>query len=508
MNLSAAQGLCEIIKTNLGPKGTLKMLVGGGGDIKLSKDGHTLLSEMFVQNPTALMIARAAIAQHAVIGDGNTSVVVLIADLLKQAERYLVEGVHPHMIRAGWRASEIAIIELLNTFRRPIDVQNRETLKSLVRTSLETKLEKEVANPITAVVLDAVLAIRKDGEESIDPQMIEIIQMRHKFSSDTQLIRGLVFDHGLRHPDMPKHVEQCFILSCNISLEYEKSEINSTFFYKNISQKEKMFEAERKLTNLNVKAILELKREVCHNSEKSFMVINQKGIDSVSLDMFAKEGVLALRRAKKRNAERLKLFFGGYCINSIEELSSDCLGFAGMVHEETLDDEKYTFVEDAECQHAVSILVRGPTDYAMNRITSAVNNCLRSVKNALFEKNVIYGAGAFEMAGFLHLTNNTRKLINGKPKLGAAAFGQALLSIPKSLAYNAGFDIQEVVINIQHEHERGAIAGLDIHTGKPLDMSLSDVYDDYSVKKQILTSASIVASQLLLVDEIIQLKTN
>eukprot|EP00746_Dinoflagellata_sp_MGD_P150844 gnl/MRDRNA2_/MRDRNA2_82622_c0_seq1.p1 gnl/MRDRNA2_/MRDRNA2_82622_c0~~gnl/MRDRNA2_/MRDRNA2_82622_c0_seq1.p1 ORF type:complete len:532 (+),score=32.87 gnl/MRDRNA2_/MRDRNA2_82622_c0_seq1:106-1596(+) len=493
------------MRTNLGPKGTLKMLVGGSGSIKLSKAGNTLLREMLIQNPTAMMIARAAVTHNDTVGDGNTSIVLLVGELLKQAERYLSEGVHPHMIRAGWRVSEIAVLKLLDNFQTPIDIDRKDILKNLAQTSLRTKIEEEKADQFSELVVDAAMTISNEKDGSLDLQLIEFIQMRHKFSSDTKLIKGLVLDHGSRHPEMPRQLEQCFILSCNISMEYEKSEVNSGFFYTNVHEKEKMFEAERQLVDMKVKAVIKLKREVCKDNHKSFVVINQKGIDLISLDLLAKEGILGLRRAKKSNAERLKLSCGGYCVSSVEELCPDCLGFAGIVYDQILEEDKYTFVEDVKYGHAATFLIKGSTDYSIERSKDAIYGSLRSIKNMLEDKTLVLGAGAFEISASHHLILKIRKKLMGKSKLGVVSYSQALLSIPKALAHNAGFDVQEIVINAQHEHENGKIVGIDLKTGEPLDALHLGIYDNYNVKRQILTSATIVASQLLLVDEIIQI---
>ena len=148
------------------------------------------------------------------------------------------------------------------------------------------------------------------------------MHMKHKLTTDSKLVQGLVLDHGSRHPDMPKRLEDCFILTCNISLEYEKSEVNSGFFYSNAEQREKLVAAEREYTDLRVRAIIDLKKKVCGDSGKGFVVINMKGIDPISLDLMAKEGIMALRRAKKRNMERLILACGGM------EISRYCRGTA------------------------------------------------------------------------------------------------------------------------------------------------------------------------------------
>jgi T-complex protein 1 subunit zeta len=141
---------------------------------------------------------------------------------------------------------------------------------------------------------------------------VEIMHMRHKLDSDTRLVRGLVLDHGARHPDMPKRLENCYILTANISLEYEKAEVNAGFFYSSAEQREKLVAAERAYTDERCRRVIELKRQVCPpGSGKTFVLINQKGIDPICLDMLAREGILGLRRAKRRNMERLMLACGG-----------------------------------------------------------------------------------------------------------------------------------------------------------------------------------------------------
>lgn len=265
-----------------------------------------------------------------------------------------------------------------------------------------------------------------------------------------------------------------------------------------------MVVAEREVTDYKVRAIIKLKHKVCDTSEKSFVVINQKGIDPMSLDLLAKEGIIALRRAKRRNAERLQLSCGGYCINSIEELSPECLGYAGIVYEHALGEEKYTFVEDVRHTHSVTILVKGPTDQIISQIKDAIRDGLRSVKNVLEDRAVVRGAGSFELAASIHLMDKTRLRVQGKAKLGVDTFAHALLDVPKILADNAGFDAEEVALNLLYEHEKGKVVGVDLTTGGPANASLLGVYDNYCVKKQILLSAPIIASQLLLVDEIVR----
>ncbi|KAK9884373.1 hypothetical protein WA026_005322 [Henosepilachna vigintioctopunctata] len=296
VNISAAKGIQDVMKSNLGPKGTVKMLVSGSGDIKITKDGNVLLHEMQIQHPTASLIARASTAQDDMTGDGTTSTVVVIGELLKQADLYISEGLHPRVLAEGFDKAREKTLEILEKIKIPVDI-TRESLLDVCRTSLRTKVHQHIADHLSEVCVDAVLQIKKD-DKPVDLHMVEIMEMQHKTETNTKLVKGLVLDHGSRHPDMPKSLNNCYILTCNVSMEYEKSEVNSGFFYKTSEEREKMVKAEREFIEQRVKKVVELKKKLCHGTDKSFVVINQKGIDPMSLDLLAKEGKNELKGYK------------------------------------------------------------------------------------------------------------------------------------------------------------------------------------------------------------------
>ncbi|KAL5722187.1 T-complex protein 1 subunit zeta [Ranunculus cassubicifolius] len=510
MNIKTPIGLMDVLKPNLGPKGTIKMLVGGSGDIKLTKDGNTLLKEMQIQNPTAIMIARTAVAQDDISGDGTTSTVIFIGELMKQSERYIDEGMHPRVLVDGFDIAKRATLQFIEKFKTPVvmgDEPDKEILKMVARTTLRTKLYEAMADQLTEIIVNSVLCIRK-LDEPIDLFMVEIMHMRHKFDVDTRLVEGLVLDHGSRHPDMKRRVENCYILTCNVSLEYEKSEINAGFFYSNAEQREAMVTAERRQVDERVRKIIELKNKVCAGTDKNFVVINQKGIDPPSLDLLARAGIVALRRAKRRNMERLVLACGGEAVNSVDDLSADSLGWAGLVYEHVLGEEKYTFVENVKNPHSCTILIKGPNDHTIAQIKDAVRDGLRAVKNTIEDGSVILGAGAFEVAARHYLITEVKKTVKGRAQLGVEAFANALLIVPKTLAENSGLDTQDAIISLTGEHDKGNVVGLNLHTGEPIDPEMEGIYDNYSVKRQLINSGPVIASQLLLVDEVIRAGRN
>ncbi|KAJ8678940.1 hypothetical protein QAD02_014727 [Eretmocerus hayati] len=502
INISAAKGIQDVMKTNLGPKGTMKMLVSGSGDIKITKDGNVLLHEMQIQHPTASLIARASTAQNDMTGDGTTSTVLLIGELLKQADVYVSEGLHPRVVTEGFNLAKIKAIEVLDSMKVPVQ-PTREGLLDIARTALRTKIHPVLAETLTDICVDAVLAI-KQPDAKLDLHMVEIMEMKHRTASDTTLIKGLVMDHGSRHPDMPKKLENAYILTCNVSLEYEKSEINSGFFYKSAEEREKLVYAEREFIDNRVKKVIELKRKVCNGTDKTFVLINQKGIDPPSLDMLAKEGIMALRRAKRRNMERLSLACGGEAVNSFDDLQEDVLGFAGSVYEHVLGETKYTFVEECKKPNSVTILLKGPNKHTLVQLKDAVHDGLRAIRNAVEDEAVIPGAGAFEIAAHQALSQYKNE-VKGKQRLGVQAYAEALLIIPKTLTVNSGFDTQDTIVKLQEEFTSlKQPVGLDVSSGEALDPVTAGIYDNYIVKKQILNSCTVIASNLLLVDEIMR----
>uniref|UniRef100_A0A4W2GDU4 Chaperonin containing TCP1 subunit 6B n=1 Tax=Bos indicus x Bos taurus TaxID=30522 RepID=A0A4W2GDU4_BOBOX len=451
VNICAARGLQDVLRTNLGPKGTMKMLVSGAGDVKLTKDGNVLLHEMQIQHPTASLIAKVATAQDDITGDGTTSNVLIIGELLKQADLYISEGLHPRIIAEGFEIAKIKALEVLEQVKIKKEMK-REILLDVARTSLQTKVHPQLADVLTEAVVDSVLAIRRPNYP-IDLFMVEIMEMKHKSETDT-------------------------------------NEVSSGFFYKTAEEKEKLVKAERKFIEDRVQKIIDLKDKVCAQSNKGFVVINQKGIDPFSLDALAKHGILALRRAKRRNMERLSLACGGVAVNSVEDLSVDCLGHAGLVYEYTLGEEKYTFIEDCINPRSVTLLVKGPNKHTLTQIKDAVRDGLRAIKNAIEDGCVVPGAGAVEVA-IAEALVTYKHTIQGRARLGVQAFADALLIIPKVLAQNSGYDLQETLVKVQAEHSNSKQpVGIDLNTGEPMVAADAGVWDNYCVKKQLLHSCN------------------
>ncbi|OEU20019.1 T-complex protein 1 zeta subunit [Fragilariopsis cylindrus CCMP1102] len=511
VNVAAGVGLLNVLKSNLGPRGTLKLLVGGAGQLKLTKDGLVLLKEMQIQHPTAILIARTATAQDDITGDGTTSTVLLCGELLRQADRHISEGVHPRILVEGLEKAREEALKYLNEIKTtfPADgegesmIDNRDLLTSIALTSLATKLDYDSSLSLSESLVSAVQCIYAGADSPIDLSRIEVMPMSRS-TNDSRFINGIVLDHGARHPDMPDVLHNCKIMTLNCTLEYEKTETQSGFYYSSAEEREKLVESERKWLDERCKQIIDFKRSVCKDGE-SFVIINQKGVDPLSLDIFAKEGILCLRRAKRRNMERLTLACGGSPIHSLQDIEESQLGYAGKVSQVTLGEDKFTFVEDCKSAKSCTMLLQGPNEHSLNQAKDAIKDGLRALKNALEDNAVVSGAGAFEVATAMHLQMNVLPTVKGKQKLGIQAFCDALLIIPKTLADNSGLDVQDTLLKLQDEHVASKmLVGLDVKTGEAILPSDEGIWDNVRVKRQSLYLSTVLASQLLLVDEVMR----
>jgi len=507
VNVSAAIGLMNVLKTNLGPTGTLKLLVGGTIEqLKLTKDGVTLLKEMQIQHPTAALIARTATAQDDITGDGTTSTCLLTGELLRVSERYVSEGLHPRHVTDGFDLARDAVLEFLKEFavQQENPVENRELLLSMARTSLGTKLDSRLVQQMSSAVVDAIQTIYVE-DQPLDLNRVEILTFCRHTADTSRFVRGLVLDHGGRHPDMPSELRNVHIMTCNVSLEYEQTETQAGFAYSSAEEREKLVESERIWLDERCRKIVALKKQVCKDAE-TFCIVNQKGVDPLSLDIFAKEGILCLRRAKRRNMERLTLACGGQVILSLEDLDPAHLGYAGKVSQITYGEDKYTFIEDCPASaQSCTLFLQGPNQLTTDQIKDAVKDGLRAVKNVVEDAAVVPGAGAFELAASMHLTQNVLPKTKGKAQLGIEAFAEALLIVPKTLAANSGFDIQESLLQLKEERQATGMAiGLNCQTGEPMLPSEEGVWDNVRVKRQSLHLSTVLANQLLLVDEVMR----
>ncbi|AFP65264.1 T-complex protein 1, zeta SU (nucleomorph) [Chroomonas mesostigmatica CCMP1168] len=495
ISVNAAKGLQEITKSNLGPKGTFKILVSGSGEIKLTKNGNTLLKEMQIQNPVASLIARSISAQNYFSGDGTTSIVLILGELFRNIEKYLEKGIHPQILREGLNIGRRQLEKWLPTY----GFHMKEKKKSLIKMATAffcTKLKKENSQAVAKIIVDAILTIRRKNE-IFDINLIEIMQMDNRTEIESRFVKGIILDHGARHPDMPKILHNCFILICNVNLEYEKTEINSVFLIDSSDKREKLFAREREVVDKKINKIIQLKRFVCKNENKGFVVINQKGIDNISLDILCREGILGIRRAKRKNMERLSLLCNAIPINSLQDIGPDILGFAGLVYEQTIGEEKYTFIENVSNPFSGTILIRGNNSFLRKHTEDVIRDGLKVVKLCFDDTKYLPGGGIIEKKGNEHLFKYAEKFSGGK-KFGIIALAESLLIIPRVLNENEGKNCYQT-----KQKNNNKFNNENKEKDKDFDGKNKIIFDCLTSKKQIFNSVCIVASQILQIDEIL-----
>lgn len=486
--------MAQIMSTNIGPNGATKLLEGEEGELTLTKDGGDLIRQLTIINPTAMYIARAALAQEKAFHDGVSSLVVFLDALLAQSEFHLSEGVHPRIIVNGLHAARDEALSFIDTLT--IDTPtSRSELRDVANSAALTKCPTDISD----VVVDSILCIQEENQP-IDLDRIEVMRIKSS-QKYVKLVKGLIIDQGFRHPLMAKRMKNVCVCVINFSLELEDTAVKTFIPVANADQRERLTKASRKFVDEKVKTIIELRDAI----EGDFLLVNGKGIDAPSMDILAHAKISALRRVSKKNLMRLTHACGCRIVNFVDDLRADYLGYAGVVYEEThKGDNKYIFIDEVKEPKAVSIAIAGATEMNSKLVETAIRDGLRSLKNAHDDKKLLPGAGAFEIALAKHMQEFKKTVDPPLNRIGVDIFAEALLSIPRTLLANSGLDQVEVLSEMQQEAEEGELAGVDLDTGEVIDPTIFGIFDNYCVKRGIIQASPIVASQLLLVDQIIQ----
>ncbi|RLI04782.1 thermosome subunit [Candidatus Bathyarchaeota archaeon] len=496
-NITAARIIAETVKSSLGPKGMDKMLVDSLGDVTITSDGKTILDEIDVEHPAAKMMVEVAKTQDDEVGDGTTTSVVVAGELLTKAEELIDKNVHPTVIIDGYRKAADKALEVLEKIAIPADPTDKEALKKVAMTSMASKIVSENKEHLADIAVEAVLHVaRKVGDEyRVDLDDIMVEKKPGESITETKLIKGIVLDKEVVHSGMPKRVENAKIALLNCPLEVEKTEFDAKI---NIESPEEM-EAFLKEEENMLRSMAEKVAEAGAN-----VLICQKGIDDMAQHFLAKEGILAVRRAKESDMEKLSRATGGRIVTNIEDLKSEDLGFAELVEERKIGDDKMVFIEGCKDPKSVSVLIRAGLERMVDEAERAMHDAL-SVVADVFEKNkIVVGGGAVEA----EVAKELRKYavqVGGREQLAIEAFAEAVETIPKTLAENAGLEQIDIMVELRSAHEKadGHLMGVDVFEGKVANLWEKGVIEPLSVKEQAIKSAAEAAAMILRIDDVI-----
>ena len=499
MNITAARIIAEAVRSTLGPKGMDKMLVDSLGDITITNDGVTILKEMDVEHPAAKMVIEVAKTQDNEVGDGTTTAVVIAGELLKRAEELLDQEIHPTVIAKGYRLAASKAMEILDSISIPIDVEDREALLKVVRTSITGKHAEVAVEHLANLVVDAVkiVAEKVDGKYKVDEENVKIEKRYGGSIKDTQLVKGIVVDKEVVHPGMPKRVKDAKIAVLKASLEVKETETDAEIRITDPEQLQKFIEQEERMLKEMVDRIAKAGANV---------VFCQKGIDDLAQYYLAKAGILAVRRVKQSDIEKIAKATGAKILTDLREITPADLGEAELVEERKVGDEKMVFIEGCKNPKSVTILVRGGSEHVVDEAERNLMDGIKVAKCVLESGKIVAGGGASEMELSLRL-KQWAPSVGGREQLAIEAFASALEVIPRSLAENAGLDPIDIIVELRKAHEEGKTTyGVDVFKGKASDMLASGVVEPVKVKKQAISGATEVAIMILRIDDVIAAK--
>jgi len=496
-NITAAIIVSEVVKTTLGPRGMDKMLVDSLGDVTVTNDGATVLDEVDVQNPAAKMMVEVAKTQDDEVGDGTTTAVVLAGELLKRAQDLLDDDVHPTTIVAGYKKAADKAISVLDSLSEPIKVDDKAALKKVAMTAMHSKGLGGAREHFADIAIEAVQQVKEKRGDSwyADIDNIQLVKKEGKSLLDTQLVRGIIVDKEVVHPGMPKQVKAAKIALLDAALEIEKTEISAEIRINDPNQMKAFLDEENRMMKGMVEKI---------KASGANVALCQKGIDDTTQHYLAKEGILAVRRIKKSDMEKLGRATGGRIVTNLDDLKAVDLGKAGLVEERKIGDDKMVFIEGCNDPKSVSVLIRAGLERLVDEAERALKDALSVVIDVVQKPKVVIGGGAIEAELSKKLKDYASK-VGGREQLAIEAFAETLENIPKTLAENAGLDPIDILVALRAAHDKkgGVTEGVDVFKGEVKDMKKQGVVEPVKVKEHAIRSAAEAASMILRIDDVI-----
>jgi thermosome len=495
-NIAAAKLVADLVKTSLGPRGLDKMLVDSLGDVTITNDGATILKEIDAQHPAAKMMVEVSKTIDTEVGDGTTSSVVFAGALLEKAEKLLEKNVHSTVIVDGYQAASEKALELLADFAKSVKPDDHESLVKIAKTSMQSKLISEDSEPLSKLVVDAILKIaEKNGDTySVDLDNLKVEKKSGASIQDTVLIKGIVLDKEIVHSGMPTKIQKAKIALVNAALEVEKTEMSAEIRISDPTQMQMFLEEENRMLKEMVTKL---------HSAGTNVLICQKGIDDISQHYLSKHGILAVRRVKESDMTKLAKATGGRITTNLDDITEKDLGHADLVQQKKVETDKWVFIEGCRNPHSVTVLIRGGSQRVIDEVDRSIHDSLMVVKDVIETPSIVTGGGSAEayLAGQL---NEYADSFDGREQLAIKQYAEALESIPLTIAENAGMDPINTIISLRAKQNGGKKgAGINARESKIGDMNSLSILEPLVVKEQIVTSATETACMILRIDDVI-----
>lgn len=499
--ISEAKGIADLVRTTLGPKSMLKMLLDEQGGIVLTNDGNAILRELNVGHPAAKSIIALSHAQEDNVGDGTTSVVIFAAEILSVAESFLEKNLHPNTINRAYKQALQFATNVINNMAFPIDIHDRKQMINIINCSVATKFANRFGNLIAELALDAVKTIYyqlENGQKIIDVRRnIKIEKIPGAGVEDSQVLRGVIINKDVINPGrMKRKIVKPRIILLDCSLEYKKGEnmINVEM------TREKDFETLLKMEEDWIK-------KECMNiiSFKPDIVITEKGLSDLAAYYFQKNEITAIRRVRKTDNNRISRACGATIIHRTDQIKERDVGIsAGLFEVRKIGDEFFSYIVDCKNPKSCSVILRGASKDFLNEIERNLTDAMAVVRNVILQPFLLPGGGAVEMEISRRLADNSRYVegVDQWPYLGV---GLALEVIPRTLAQNSGVNIIRTLTRLRAKHSKigGSMWGVDGVTGLIVDMQDRTIWEPLVVKSQVIKAAIESACLLLRIDDIV-----
>ncbi|TFK19034.1 T-complex protein 1 [Coprinopsis marcescibilis] len=498
-NITAAKTVADVIRTCLGPKAMLKMILDPMGGILLTNDGNAILREIDVAHPAAKNMIELSRTQDEECGDGTTSVIILAGEILAQSLSQLERDIHPVVIISAYNKALKEALEIVNRISIPIDVNDDKQMLDLIKTSIGTKFSVRWSDLMTRLALEAVRTVssEENGHTVVDiKRYARVEKVPGGEIEDSKVLKGVMINKDITHPNMRRLIKNPRIILLDCPLEYKKGESQTNMEFSKADDWARAQEIEEEQVKAQCYKLLELKPD---------LIITEKGVSDLAQHVFERANVSCIRRLRKTDNNRVALAVGATIVNRIEDIREADVGTeCGLFKVEKIGDEYFTFLVECTSPKACTVLLRGPSKDILNEIDRNLADAMSVARNVVFNPRLAPGGGATEMAISVGLQAKA-KSITGVENAPFRAVADAFEVIPRTLVQNCGGNAMRVLTELRAKHVAGENTwGLDGNSGKNVDMKEYGLWESASVKIQTFKTAIEAARMLLRVDDVVE----
>ncbi|XP_043539910.1 T-complex protein 1 subunit gamma [Chiloscyllium plagiosum] len=498
-NINAAKTIADVIRTCLGPRAMMKMLLDPMGGIVMTNDGNAILREIQVQHPAAKSMIEISRTQDEEVGDGTTSVIILAGEMLSVAEQYLEQQMHPSVIIGAYHQALEDMLTTLKEISTPVDVNDREMMLKIIKSAINTKVNNLQIDLACNIALDAVKTVEmeENGRKEIDiKKYAKVEKIPGGFIHESSVLRGVMVNKDVTHPRMRRHIKNPRIMLLDCSLEYKKGESQTDIEITREEDFTRILQMEEEYIQQICEDVIRLKPN---------LIFTEKGISDLALHYLMKANVTAIRRIRKSDSNRIARACGARVVSRTDELRDEDIGTgAGLFEVKKIGDEYFAFITECKEPKACTILLRGASKEILAEVERNLQDAMQVTRNILLDPHLVPGGGAVEMA-IAHALTEKSKTMTGVEQWPYRAVANALEVIPRTLIQNCGASTIRLLTSLRAKHTQDGCQswGVNGETGALMDMKELGIWEPLTVKSQTFKTSVETAILLLRIDDIV-----